>query len=296
MNENVLITGSSGFIGSYFIKNANEFTYHEIDLLTQEPDKIDFSNIDSVLHLAAIVHQTKGVSEEQYFRVNRDLAFEVAKQAKAKGVKQFVFLSTLRVYGKYFPEAGPWNESSKCKPEDAYGKSKYAAEIDLKKLEDDYFTISIVRTPLVYGENVKANMLSIIKLIDRMTILPFGNVNNKRSFTYAKNLIEFIDRIIEKRASGVFIAMDSKPLSTTELVKLTAKYLDKKVILFDIPVPLINLGKKIIPRIFDRLYGSFEIENSQTLKQLDFVPQHSAEEGIREMVTAYLEQKNKKKK
>ncbi len=107
---------------------------------------------------------------------------------------------------------------------------------------------------------------------------------------------DFVDRIVEKRASGVFIAMDSKPLSTTELVRLIAKYLDKKVILFNIPVLLINFGKKIIPRIFERLYGSFEIENIQTLKQLEFVPQHSTEEGIREMVTAYLEQKNKKKK
>jgi nucleoside-diphosphate-sugar epimerase len=135
-----------------------------------------------------------------------------------------------------------------------------------------------------------------MKLVDRMRILPFGNVNNKRCFTYTKNLIGFIDRIIEKRTSGVFIAMNSKPLSTTELVKLIAKYLDKKITLFNIPLPLINLGKKIIPRIFDRLYGSFEMGNSQTLKQLDFVPQYSNEEGIKEMVTAYIEKKNKNKK
>ena len=139
-------------------------------------------------------------------------------------------------------------------------------------------------------------MLSIMKLVDRMRILPFGYVNNRRSFTYARNLVGFIDRIIEKKSSGVFIAMDSDPLSTTELVRLITKYLSKKVTLFNIPEPFIYLLKKIIPRIFERLYGSFEMDNSRTLKELDFLPQYSTEEGIREMVEAYLEQKNKRKK
>ncbi len=292
----VLITGADSFVGTNYIKYSQNKEVDEISLIDNQPEEIEFSSYDVVLHLVAIVHQLKTISEKDYFKVNKGFCLRTAEEAKKAGVKQFVFLSTVKVYGEFNPESGPWTENSKCYPEDSYGKSKYEAETELRKLEDNDFTVSIIRTPLVYGKNVRANMLSIMKLVDRMRILPFGNVNNKRSFTYTKNLIGFIDRIIEKRTSGVFIAMDSKPLSTTELVKLIAKYLDKKVILFNIPVPLINFGKIIIPRIFDRLYGSFEMENSQTLKQLDFVPQYSNEEGIREMVTAYLEQKNKKKK
>ncbi len=266
----------------------------EISLLTNNPKDFDFSEVDTVLHVAAIVHQSKKIPESEYFRVNRDMCIEVAKFAKESGVHQFVFLSTVKVYGEFNPDSGPWTENSECRPDDPYGKSKYEAELELRKLEDENFIVSVIRTPLVYGKEVKANMLSIMKLIDRWRILPFKNINNKRSFTYAKNLVGFIDRIIEKRASGIFIAMDSEPLSTTQLVQYIARYLNKKMILVGIPRVFISLGEKLIPKIFDRLYGSFEMENSKTLQSLDFSPEYSSEEGIREMCLAYLEKKNNK--
>lgn len=291
----VIITGADSFVGTNYIKYSQNKEVDEISLIDNQPKEIDFSSYDVVLHLVAIVHQSKTINEKEYFKINKDFCLRTAEEAKKAGVKQFIFLSTVKVYGEFNPKSGPWTESSECYPEDPYGRSKYEAETGLRKLEEKDFTVSIIRTPLVYGKDVRANMLSIMKLVDRMRILPFGNINNKRSFTYTKNLIGFIDRIVEKRASGVFIAMDSEPLSTTELVKLIAKYLDKKVTLFNIPAPLINLGKKIAPRIFDRLYGSFEMENNQTLKKLDFVPQYSNEEGIRDMVTAFLEQKKNNK-
>ncbi len=292
----ILITGADSFVGTNFKRYSKYRNVKEISLIANKPEDINFSQFDVVLHLVAIVHQLKRIHEKEYYKINRNLSIEVADQAKKAGVKQFIFLSTVKVYGEFNPEYGPWNENSKCHPEDPYGKSKYEAEIELRKMDNNDFTVSIIRTPLVYGKDVRANMLSIMKLVDRMRILPFGNVSNKRSFTYTKNLIGFIDRIIEKRASGIFIAMDSEPLSTTDLTKLIAKHLNKKLILITIPQLLVNAGIKILPIVFDRLYGSFEMGNSQTLKRLDFVPQYSTEEGIKEMVSAYLEQKNIKKK
>ena len=197
----------------------------------KNPEDIDFTGYDVVIHLVAIVHQTIKISEVEYFKINRDLCLEVAKFAKKAGVKQFVFLSTVKVYGKFIKGYSFWNEKSQCFPDDAYGKSKYAAEIALKELNDNNFTVSIVRTPLVYGEGVKANMLSILKLIKKSHFLPFKNVNNRRSFTSAENLVAFIDRIIEKRAAGIFIAMDKDAISTTELVINDFKTLGKKVTL-----------------------------------------------------------------
>lgn len=289
----VLITGANSFVGKNFIQHSIFPGSAEVSLMENQPEDIDFKSFDTVLHLAAIVHQSKQILKTEYFRVNRDLSIEVAKAAKENGVRQFVFLSTVKVYGEFNPDSGPWTENSECHPDDPYGKSKYEAEIELRKLEDENFIISVIRTPLVYGKEVKANMLSIMKLIDRFKILPFKKINNKRSFTYAKNLIDFIDRIIEKRASGIFIAMDSEPLSTTQLVEYIARYLNKKIILIKIPRAFIKLGEKLIPKIFDRLYGSFEMENSKTLQTLDFSPKYSSEEGIREMCLAYLENKNK---
>jgi len=289
--KKVIITGSNSFVGKNFIKHSIYPDSEEISLIENNPEDIDFSAFDTVLHVAAIVHQSKKIPEEEYFRVNRDLSIEVAKVAKDNGVGQFVFLSTVKVYGDFNSDSGPWTENSDCNPNDPYGKSKYDAEIELRKLEDDNFKVAVIRTPLVYGKDVKANMLSIMKLVDRFNILPFKKINNKRSFTYTKNLVGFIDRIIEKRASGVFIAMDSEPISTTMLVRLIAKHLNKRIILFGIPSPLINLGQKLIPKIFERLYGSFEMENSKTLHTLDFVPQYTSEEGIQDMCLSYLDDK-----
>jgi nucleoside-diphosphate-sugar epimerase len=283
----ILITGSDSFVGKNYIDKSVNRNVEEISLFNNKPEDIDFSKYDVIIHLVAIVHQSKTIHEDQYYKINRDLCITVAEHAKRAGVKQFIFLSSVKVYGAYIPNSGPWNEDSNCVPEDSYGKSKYEAEIALKQLEESNFIVSIVRTPLVYGAGVKANMLSILILLNKFPILPLAKVNNKRSFTSAGNLVAFIDRIIEKKASGIFIAMDEKPLSTTDLVNCISKYLNKRILLFKMPSFLIRLGKYLIPNIFDRLYGSFELDNKKTLEKLDFKPPFSTEEGIEKMVLAF---------
>ena len=166
MNK-ILITGTNSFVGTNFMKYSKYREIDEVSLFDKNPEDIDFKGYDVIIHLVAIVHQTIKIPEDQYFKVNRDLCIEVAKHAKKAGVKQFVFLSTVKVYGKFIKGYSYWNEKSPCFPDDAYGKSKYAAEIALKELNDKDFTVSIVRTPLVYGEGVKANMLSILKLVKK---------------------------------------------------------------------------------------------------------------------------------
>lgn len=287
MSKNILITGSSGFIGRHFIKNASEFTFYEIDLLTQEPDKVDFSNIDSVLHLAAIVHQMKGASEEQYFRVNRDIAFEVARQAKAQGVKQFVLMSTAKVYGESTNSKVPWDEKTLCFPKDPYGQSKFEAENLILGIEDKDFRVAIIRSPLVYGEGVKANMLNLIKLIDLLPIIPLGGIKNSRSLVYVGNLVALIKLIIQKQASGIFIAGDQVPLSTSQLITLIAKSLNKRIKLLKAPNFIIKGVKYIKPSVIDRLYESLELDNRNTNKLLQFIPPFSTEQGISEMVIWY---------
>jgi len=289
----ILITGFKSFVGRNYIRFSENNEIDEISLFENKPESIDFHRYDVVIHLVAIVHQSAEIDEVQYMRINRDLCISVAEYAKKAGVKQFVFLSTVKVYGKFIPNLGTWREDSPCFPEDSYGKSKYEAEIELRRMETKGFTVSIIRTPLVYGEGVKANMLSILKLVDRFPILPLAKVMNRRSFTFAENLVAFIDRIIERNASGIFIAMDEYALSTTDLVNIISKYLDKKVILFRMPKFFVSIGSLLAPKIFDRLFGSFDLDNSATLKALDFMPPYSTNHGIEKMVLAYKAQKNK---
>jgi len=290
----ILITGAGSFVGANFRKYSKFENIDEVSLLDFDPVDIHFENYDVVLHLAAIVHQSHKIEEEEYFKVNRDLCLEVASQAKKSGISQFVFLSTLKVYGGFVNSTELRNEDSECFPEDAYGKSKYAAEQELRKLEDDNFTVSIIRTPLVYGEGVKANMIYLVKLVERFPLLPFGKIDNRRNFTFAENLVGFIDRIIEKNASGVFITMDNSAHSTTELVTFISKALGKNMILFKLPGLFLKLGYFFASEKLDRLFGSMEFENIRTRQELDFNPPFLTEEGIKRMVDFYLLNKKQK--
>lgn len=284
----VLITGANSFIGTNFRRYSHNESIVEVSLLDKRPEDINFGDFDVVMHLAAIVHQSRKIDEKEYFRVNTDLCLKVAEQAKKEGIKQFVFLSTLKVYGGFVNGPELRNENSECYPNDAYSKSKYAAEIGLKKLEDQNFTVSIIRTPLVYGEGVKANMINLVKLVDKLPLLPLGKIENKRNFTFAANLVGYVDKIIEKRASGVFIAMDEKVYSTTELINFISTSLGKKVILFKLPKIILKCLYFFVPDKLDKLFGSFEFENNNTKRLLDYKPTVSTEEGIRKMVTFYL--------
>ena len=283
----IVITGFSGFIGTNFVKDSCSFDITKVDLLTQKVSEIDFTGMDSILHLAALVHQMQGTPENQYFKVNRDLTYEIAKQAKAQGVKQFVFMSTAKVFGEFTTGRPAWDENSECCPQDAYGKSKYEAEKLLLSLQDENFKVAIVRSPLVYGAGVKANMYNLIKLVNRCPLLPLGRINNVRSIVYVGNLVGLLKHIIQTKASGVFIAGDKQPLSTTQLIKLIAIASNKKVILFKTPQFVLNLAKYVKPSIIDRLFGSLELDNFGTNKRLAFEPPFSSEQGIKEMVKWY---------
>lgn len=288
----VLITGANSYIGTNVRRYSQYPGIEEVSLLSTKPEDIDFGKYDTVLHLAAIVHQSKRIADYEYFKVNRDLCLKVAEYAEKAGIKQFLFLSTSKVYGKFLPGSDPWNEISDCNPEDAYGRSKYEAEVGLKNLENSHFIVSIIRTPLVYGPGSKANMLRLVKLIEKYPLLPLGKVDNNRNYTYVENLVGFIDRIIEVRASGTFIAMDDHPLSTTDLVLHLSKFLNKKIVMFSIPEFLIKTGVSLFPGLFDRLFRSLLLENTKTKEILKFKPAFTSEDGLRKMISFYLENRD----
>jgi len=287
----ILIIGANSFIGTNFIKHSEFRDIKEISVKDKTLDTLPFKGYDVILYLAAIVHQNNEIPESEYLRINRDLCLEVTARAKKEGVKHFIFLSTLKVYGN-IPSGNIINdENSECIPTDPYGKSKLEAEIGLKELEGPDFIVSVIRTPLVYGEGVKANMLSLIKLVEKIRILPFKNTGNRRNYTYVGNLVGFIDRIIEKKASGTFIVKDNETLSTDDLVKILAKNLNTGLSLFALPGFVLFIFKKLLPHYYDRLYGSMEVDNTKTKKILDYQSPYSADEGISRMISAY--QKNK---
>lgn len=279
--KKLLITGSNGFIGSYFInKYKNKYDIKTFSFLKDDINSLDYS-VDVVFHLSALVHQMDGASTEEYEKVNVIQTLELAKKAKESSVKHFIFMSTVKVYGEETNIA--YTENSLCKPEDEYGKSKLKAEQELLKLEDKNFKISIIRTPIVYGYGVKANIKSLVNLVNKVALLPFGSINNKRSMVYIGNLCYLVDEVITQNQSGIFLASDDEPLSTSKLIQLIAKNLNKKVYLIKIPF-FESLLKLLKPSFHKRLYGSLEVDNSITKQKLNLKNTVSTEDGIKYMI------------
>ena len=88
--------------------------------------------------------------------------------------------------------------------------------------------------------------------------------------------------IIQKKA-GIFLASDDEPLSTTRLIELISKNLDKKIYLVKIPF-FESLLKLVKPSFYKRLYRSLEVDNSITKEKLNLQNPYSVEDGIRLMI------------
>jgi UDP-glucose 4-epimerase len=282
MKKKILLTGSNGFIGKHFIKIISG-KYEIINFSFQNNNLNDFDllDIDVVIHLSALVHQMNGASKEEYFKINVENTFLLAQKAKKSGVRHFIFMSTVKVYGE--ENEVPYSEKTECNPLDDYGKSKLQAENKLRELETESFKISIIRSPIVYGYGVKANIRNLINLVDRIPILPFGKINNKRSMVYVGNLCYMIEVIINKQLSGIFLAADDEPISTTCLIELIARELGKKVILIKFPFFEMFL-KYFKPSLHKRLFCNLIVENSETKKKLNFKNPYNVEEGIKYMI------------
>ncbi len=294
MSEKILLTGATGFIGQRFLEfNAGRFEMATVSFSKTDCScGIDFYEVKTVLHLAGIAHQMQKIDDQIYFDVNHKKTLELADEAKKMGVRQFIFVSSVKVFGEETSEKS-LDENSPTDPQDAYGRSKLAAENDLLKMADENFRVAIVRPPLVYGPRVKGNMLKLLQLLEKAKAVPFAGINNRRSMVFVDNLIALFNKIIEKRASGIFIAGDAEPISTSELVVFMAKYSQKSTRNLKIPTFIIKILTLVRPSFVRRLYGSFVVDNSITNEKLGFSPPFSTEFGIEKMVEWYLNLKNK---
>ena len=278
----LLLTGSSGFIGGYFQDNYSErYDIETFSFLKDDLDNLDLTQVDTVIHLSALVHQMGGAAKEEYARVNVDNTLALAQKAKQGGVKQFIFMSSVKVYGE--ESDTPYSETTKCEPIDEYGVSKLEAENRLREMVDESFTVSILRTPIVYGKGVKANILNLVKLVDKVPVLPFGGIKNRRSMVYIGNLCDMIEKLCESKISGTFLAGDDRPVSTTGLIEIIAKVRNRKVVLLNIPL-FPQLLKTVKPSFYKRLYESLEVDNGWSKQILDFENKTSTEEGIEKML------------
>lgn len=277
----ILITGSSGYLGSNFIcQYRNIYEFDKFSLQSQSFEDIKFDNIDVVLHCAALVHKKENLPYDKYYEINVNYPVNLAKLAKLNGVRQFIYISTIAVYGEHEERL---NEETPCNPVTSYGKSKYEAEKQLLELNDENFIVSIIRIPMIYGKNAPGNIDSLVKFVKKFSIIPLNGIKNKKSFIFIENLCYLINIVIIQKKGGVFLSSDDTSLSTTRLLELISKNLDKKVYLIKIPF-FENLLKVIKPSFYKKLYRNSEVDNNITKKKLMLTYPYTVEEGIKLMI------------
>ena len=282
----VAVTGASGFIGKRFIEyNRNRFRLKMITLRNRKMSDIDLNGADVVVHFAGKAHDMTGGNDQDYFKVNTELTKDLAVQAIKQGVSQFVYISSVKVYGE--EDGVILDENTECHPIDAYGKSKLLAEQWLWTVQSPTFRIAVIRPSLVYGPGVKGNMINLLKLADKAIPLPFGRINNMRSMVYLDNLVELINKVMVEKAHGIFVGADQEPVSTSRLVQLIRKFLGRKPNLLYLPGPVRKILKGYKPSLYKRLFGSFVIGNKNNLEKLNFVPPFTTEYGLQKMVEWY---------
>ncbi|QDP41460.1 NAD-dependent epimerase/dehydratase family protein [Radiobacillus deserti] len=221
--KKILITGKNSYVGKNFQNwlghYPDRYSIDSISLRDESWKDTEFSGYDVVFHVAGIAHKKETKENaDLYYRVNRDLAYEVAQKAKNESVKQFIFLSSMSVYGI---ESGVIDKDSPLNPKNNYGKSKLQAEEIIKSLESTEFGVAIIRPPMIYGKGCKGNYPRIAKLALRVPVFP--SLENKRSMIYIENLCEFSRLIIDHNSAGVFFPQNAEYVCTKEMVRLIAE-------------------------------------------------------------------------
>lgn len=231
--KKILITGAGSYIGTKveeWLKRTPElFEVDAVDTMHDHWKKADFSQYDVVYNVAGIAH-VKAAKEDEplYYAVNRDMVIEIAKAAKAAGVKQFIHMSSMIVYKEVKTLAGKQiHRDTAPEPNGFYGDSKLQGESGIRALADGSFKVCIMRPPMIYGPGCKGNFPKLIWLAQKTPIFPAWH--NRRSMLYIDNLCEFVKQLIQHEVDGTVYPQNAEYSDTVEIVRHFAKTNGKRI-------------------------------------------------------------------
>jgi len=265
--KRVLITGVNSYVGNslanWLEKKPQNYAIDLISLKDGTWKEKDFSLYGVIVHVAGIAHVSRDPKmEEKYYKVNRDLTIEVAEKAKAQAVKQFIFLSSIIVYGENVNNNGIIDENTIPQPSNFYGNSKLQAERGISPLEDETFKVVIIRPPMIYGKGSKGNYPKLAKAAQKLPIFP--DIDNQRSMLHIDNLSEFIRLMIDNEESGLFFPQNREYVKTSEMVRLIGEVHGKEVRLVKVFNPFLKLIRNrfgIVNKVFGNLVYHQSLSN-----------------------------------
>jgi len=311
---NITVTGATGFIGQALVhhlveqghsvsawsrsKNKSdievETNFFDLNDITGNDDLVSvLTGVDVLIHLAAKVHEKEASNFAEidiFSKLNVDATLALANQAAKAGVKRFVFMSSIGVNGQY-SGSKPFEEDDIPRPYNSYTRTKYEAEIgllDIAKSKD--IEIVIIRPPLAYGCQAPGNFSALLSLVKRNIPMPFGRVNNRRSFIALENLVDFTGLCANIHASPnaanqVFLVSDRQDVSTRCFIKKLAFAHRKNILLLPIPVSIMNFFANLVGKgdIAKSIFADLQINSLKAKSFLGWEPPYNMDDQFQKI-------------
>lgn len=252
-----------------------------VDTMGDNWKKADYTKYDVVFHVAGIAHVNADPKMEPlYYKVNCNLTIEVAKHAKAAGVRQFIFMSSQIVFHESQSlKAEVLTAETKPAPNGFYGNSKLQAENGLWNLVKNQkenstrsqggnqMKICILRPCMIYGPNAKGNFSRLAKLACKTPVFP--EWHNKRSMLYIDNLAEFVKQAIERELEGTFYPQNRELADTVEIVRYFAKEAGHKIWITKLLNPFVWMGSLVLQPI-NKMFATYYYNPRMSKMEFDY--------------------------
>lgn len=305
----IAVTGATGFVGRELLKQANAAGHTTVPIVRRpsglagevvagelSPGRLPASQlarVDALVHLAARTHVLRdSAGDAEYARVNVEGTRAVLDAAITAGVRRFVFMSSVKAVGERSRPGEPLAPDTPPRPEDAYGRTKLAAEALVRERCDGAgLEWVILRPPLVYGPGVKANFARMVNAVGKGVPLPLKGLANSRSLVDVANLAQAA--LLACQAPGaagrIFMVADAT-VSTSDLLRAIGRAANRPARLIAIPRWIIGAFAALTGKSaeFERLCGTLELDASATRSVLDWTPLRSFVEGIDATVASQL--------
>ena len=306
-NKRILITGINGFVGTNlyeYFNPLNNITGIDISIDKEKHncltyswnDLSDLPDVDAIIHLAGIAHDTnKAIDESKYYEINVGLTAKIFDHYLNSSAQKFIFFSSVKAVADSVKGASLL-ENVEPNPQTAYGKSKLEAEkyILSKPLPKDKF-VYILRPAMIHGPGNKGNLNQLFSILKYGIPYPLGAYKNERSFTSIQNLLFILERLLELEVeTGSYNVCDDESLSTSEIARVINQALGNSDKIWNIPKVFIETLARIgdfihLPLNSERLKKMTEsyivsnekIKNVLTIKSLPVTSQDGMSKTIK---------------
>ena len=283
--KKILITGAGSYVGEsvrrYILAKDSSYRIDAVDTMGDNWKKADYAKYDVVFHVAGIAHVNADPKMEPlYYKVNCNLTIEVAKHAKAAGVRQFIFMSSQIVFHESQSlKAEVLTAETKPVPNGFYCNSKLQAENGLWNLVKNQkenstrsqggnqMKICILRPCMIYGPNAKGNFSRLAKLACKTPVFP--EWHNKRSMLYIDNLAEFVKQAIERELEGTFYPQNRELADTVEIVRYFAKEAGHKIWITKLLNPFVWMGSLVLQPI-NKMFATYYYNPKMSKMEFDY--------------------------